>query len=119
MRPGIQGRRLGAVQSRILPLCNNFSDFRCGDDFFAALCRCLYSVERRRVRCDDRVLAIIGRGSRLGLAEGGIDVEVRIRTAECWNRGVLECWKTTTTSQYSKHHHSFHYSTPILLWMKD
>src|SRR6266581_635263 len=32
-----------------------------------------------------------------------------------WNREVLECWKTTTTSQYSKHHHSFHYSiTPTL-----
>ena len=76
MRLGIQRRCLGAVQSGVLSVRDHLSDFRCGDDFFAALCGRLYSFEHRRICGDDRVLAVTGRGSRLGLAERRADVEV-------------------------------------------
>jgi len=60
-----------------ITICHNLSDFRCGNDFLLPLPSLLLD-ERRRVCGDDRILVVTGRGSRLGLAERGTDLEVRI-----------------------------------------
>src|SRR5690349_2563243 len=76
MWPGVERGRLDSFQGRILPVCHHLSDFRCRNDFFAAVCGCVYPFERRGFHGDVGFLVFISRGFGLGLAERGVGLEM-------------------------------------------
>jgi hypothetical protein len=77
VRPGVKGRRLGAVPLGLLPVRDHFLSSSTWKPFFCCRLRWHLRVERGGVRGHAGVCAAAGRGIGLGLGQGRADVGVK------------------------------------------
>src|ERR1044071_3908102 len=90
MRPGIEGRCLGAVQGGILSLRDHLSDLRRRNDFSAALRGGVHRARSRRVYRDDGFHFFAGGRSGVGVDEGSAHLEMKRNGGmERWSNGAM------------------------------